>query len=237
MLLAAFAALSFVAGSIASVAGFGIGSLLTPFLAPRLGMRLAVAAVSVPHLAATALRCWRLRAHVDRGILLGFGLASGLGGLAGAALQGRLGDPALERILGGLLVLAGLGGLTGLNARVRVGGAAGWLLGALSGAFGGLVGNQGGIRSAALLGFRVRRDAFVATATATALIVDAVRMPFYLWSEAGRLAAQWPLLLTGTAGALAGTLAGHALLSRLPERVFQRAVSGALLALGARLLL
>src|SRR5574337_446417 len=50
----------FRAGGIASVAGFGIGSLLTPLFALRVGTRLAVAAVSVPHVLATALRFWRL---------------------------------------------------------------------------------------------------------------------------------------------------------------------------------
>src|SRR5207244_5597362 len=41
------AVVGFVAGAIASVSGFGIGSLLTPVLAVRVGTKLAVAAVSV----------------------------------------------------------------------------------------------------------------------------------------------------------------------------------------------
>jgi uncharacterized protein len=234
--LLAFAALSFLAGSVAAVSGFGIGSLLTPFLAPRLGMTLAVAAVSIPHLAATALRAWRLRAHVDRRVFLEFGLASGFGGLAGAALQGRLGDPALTRVLGGLLVLAGLGGLTGLSGRLAARGPLGLALGALSGFFGGLVGNQGGIRSAALLGAGAAKHALVATGTLTALVVDGARVPFYLAGQGRALLGELPLLAAGTAGALAGTLAGGALLARLPERAFQRCVAAALLALGVWLL-
>src|SRR5690242_2059355 len=55
-----------LAGAVASVAGFGIGSLLTPLLALRTGMRLAVAVVSVPHLAGTLLRFWQLKGQVDR---------------------------------------------------------------------------------------------------------------------------------------------------------------------------
>lgn len=231
-----FAALSFLAGSVAAVSGFGIGSLLTPYLSLRLGMGLAVAVVSVPHLAATALRAWRMRAHVDRRVFLEFGLASGLGGLAGAALQGRLGDPLLGKVLGGLLVLAGLGGLTGLSGRLAVRGPLGVVLGVLSGLFGGLVGNQGGIRSAALLGAGTPRDALVATATAVALVVDGARMPFYAVRSGAEMLSLSPLLAAGTAGALAGTLAGGALLARLPERAFQRALSAALLALGAWLL-
>jgi hypothetical protein len=46
------------AGAIASARGFGTGSLLTSVLAVRLGTRLAVAAVSVPHGVAAALRFW-----------------------------------------------------------------------------------------------------------------------------------------------------------------------------------
>jgi hypothetical protein len=76
-----------LAGAVASVAGFGIGSLLTPLLALRAGMRLAVALVSVPHLAGTLLRFWQLKGQVDRRVFVGFGLTSAAGGLAGAVLH------------------------------------------------------------------------------------------------------------------------------------------------------
>jgi uncharacterized membrane protein YfcA len=38
-----------IAGGISAVTGFGIGSLLTPVLALQVDTRLAVAAVSIPH--------------------------------------------------------------------------------------------------------------------------------------------------------------------------------------------
>src|SRR5689334_17383770 len=78
---ALLAIVSVIAGGIASVAGFGIGSLLTPLFALRVDMRTAVAAVSVPHVIGTAFRFWRLRGHVDRRVLLSFGITSALGGL------------------------------------------------------------------------------------------------------------------------------------------------------------
>jgi uncharacterized protein len=77
------AVVGFVAGAIASVSGFGIGSLLTPVLAVRVGTKLAVAAVSVPHVTATALRFWLMRKHVDRRLLWSFGVMSAAGGLSG----------------------------------------------------------------------------------------------------------------------------------------------------------
>src|SRR5262245_35887557 len=45
-----------LAGTIASFAGFGIGSVLTPLLAIRLGTKLAVAAMSIPHVVGTSVR-------------------------------------------------------------------------------------------------------------------------------------------------------------------------------------
>jgi len=80
------AAAGVVAGAIASVAGFGIGSVLTPTVAVATGTKVAVAAVAIPHLVGTLQRFWILRRHVDRRMLLGFGLASAGGGLAGALL-------------------------------------------------------------------------------------------------------------------------------------------------------
>ena len=44
------------AGAIASVTGFGIGSLLTPAFGLQVSTKIAVAAVSVPHVVGTALR-------------------------------------------------------------------------------------------------------------------------------------------------------------------------------------
>src|SRR3954462_14706740 len=181
-------AAALAAGGIASIAGFGIGSLLTPVLALHAGTRVAVAAVSIPHVLGTALRFWMLRGRVDRRIFLWFGLASAAGGLAGALLHADASNRALGVTLGCLLLFAGISELTGLMRRVRVGKRGAWVAGALSGAFGGLVGNQGGIRSAALLAFDAHRDAFIATATATGLIVDAARMPVYLVTEPAALA-------------------------------------------------
>jgi len=76
LLVVAVAAL---AGAIASVAGFGVGSLLTPLVGLQIDIKTAVAVVSVPHLIGTALRYWMLRKHVDWRVLWSFGLTSVVG--------------------------------------------------------------------------------------------------------------------------------------------------------------
>jgi uncharacterized membrane protein YfcA len=225
-----------LAGAIASLAGFGIGSVLTPLLALSVGAKQAVVAVSIPHLAATAIRFWSLRGQIDRHVLKHFGISSAAGGLMGALLGTRFGSPVLAYILGGLLIFAGLTGLTGVAKKMRFGERAAWFGGALSGMLGGLVGNQGGVRSAALLGFNLAPRAFVATATAIALIVDGARMPVYFFSnpETVRHLALWIALMT--LGGAIGTVAGARVLSRVPEIWFRRLVSLLILSLGAVML-
>jgi hypothetical protein len=231
------AALAFVSGAIAAVAGFGIGSILTPALGVATGIRLAVALVAIPHAIATAVRLWALRDAIDRGVLLSFGLASAAGGLVGALLHASLGSPVLGVVLGVLLLIAGGLELTGLGRGLRFPG--GWAIvaGVASGMFGGLVGNQGGIRSAALLRFDLGPRALVATATASAILVDAARLPVYLVTEGAAMLERWPTVLLLSVGVVAGTLAGAPLLRRLPDATFRRALALLLVALGLALIL
>lgn len=232
----AVAVVAVLAGAVASVAGFGIGSILTPLVGLRLGVQQAVAVVAIPHFAATVLRAWRLRKEVDRQVLVRFGIASAAGGLAGALLHERLKSDALGVVFGCLLVFAGLTGVTGLSKKMRFGRRTAWIAGVASGGFGGLVGNQGGIRSAALLGFDIEREAFVATGTAVGVTVDVARLPVYVAKESTALLAAWPLVAGATVGVLAGTIAGERVLRRIPEKAFRTIVSSIILALGIAML-
>jgi len=227
---------SFVAGAIASIAGFGIGSILTPLLSLQAGTRLAVAAISIPHLAATFVRFWMLRKNVDRRVLIDFGILSAAGGLAGALLHSIASNPALTLVFAALLMFAGVTSLTSHVHSMRFGPKAAWIAGGVSGVLGGLVGNQGGIRSAALLGFGLNRHTFVATATAIGLVVDAARMPVYFVTAGSQLLAMPGVIIGSTLAVLAGTFLGTKLLRRIPEQVFRRIVGGIILALGVSMM-
>lgn len=229
---AALFLIAVAAGGVASVTGFGIGSLLTPFLAVMFDTPLAVAMVSIPHVAGTVLRFLRLNVAPDRRVLWSFGSASAAGGLLGAFLQGSADSPWLTVIFGAVLLLTCLGELSRLTERVRFTGPFTWLAGAASGFLGGLVGNQGGIRSAALLAFNLSRETFVATATAIALVVDGARVPLYLAEQGSDLMAQVGWIAVATGGVIAGTLVGSRLLVRIPETSFRPVVAIVVGALG-----
>jgi uncharacterized membrane protein YfcA len=227
---------SIVAGAVASVTGFGIGSILTPTFSLWMDGRLAVAAVTIPHVIGTVIRFAMLKAHVDRAVMWRFGIASAAGGLAGALLQGPLGGDRLMMILAVLLLFVAASELTGWSRRMRFTGVMAWLAGTLSGLLGGLVGNQGGIRSAALLGFPMPRDAFVATATAIALFVDGARLPVYLAAAGDELWAHAGVIVIASVGVIVGTLVGSRGLRNVPEAAFRKVVAVMLALLGAALL-
>ena len=215
--------LAVLSGGTASVAGFGIGSLLTPLLAATFGTATAVAAVAIPHAAATALRCWRLRANIDWSVLRGFGLLSAAGGLVGALLYTRFSNDALTLTLGLLLLSTALATLVDLPSRVRVTRLVVGVLGLLSGLFGGLAGNQGGLRAAAMLSLSLSPVRYVATATA--MLVDIVRTPIYVWRAGGVLTTLVLPLSVATAGVLIGTVLGERILLGLSIRQFRYAIA------------
>ena len=228
----AVALVGLLAAGIASVTGFGIGSLLTPVLAIETGTKLAVAAISIPHAVATAQRFWLLRRHVDTRVLLGFGVASAVGGLAGALAHVWVSSGALSVVFGCVVALTGVAELTGWMRRVRWSRRSAWIAGGLSGALGGMVGNQGGIRTAALLGFDVPKESFVATATAIGLFVDGARMPVYLATQWRDILRIWPLVAIATVAVVIGTALGARLLSRLPQQSFRKLIGVVLILLG-----
>jgi uncharacterized membrane protein YfcA len=230
--LAAVLVVAVLSGATASVVGFGIGSLLTPLIAVRYGMQTAVAVVALPHAAATALRCWRLRAAIDRSVLARFGVLSAIGGLGGALAYSQLGSAMLSRVLGGLLLLTSLAQLAKLAARWHPQGALVGAIGLASGFFGGIAGNQGGLRAAALSAFNLTPAAFVATSTATGLLVDAARTPIYLWRAGPSLLALWLPLTIATLGVLVGTIAGERVLLGLSRDAYARTLAVAIGALG-----
>jgi uncharacterized membrane protein YfcA len=110
------------------------------------------------------------------------------------------------------------------------------LLGLASGFFGGVAGNQGGLRAAALTAFDLSPKAFVATSTATGLLVDLARTPVYLWTSGhALLPLGWPIAIA-TAGVLIGTILGERILLGLSRERFAQIIAAAIGMLGVWLL-
>jgi len=211
--------------------------MLTPLIALRYGMPLAVAAVSIPHAIATSFRCWRLRDSISWPVIRSFGILSAVGGLVGALLYTRFTSNQLTFALGLLLVATAIASITEWLRRLQPSGGAAQFLGFVSGLFGGIAGNQGGLRSGALLAFPLSPRAFVATATATGVAVDIARMPVYLFLARSQILSLSAPITIATAGVLIGTLLGERVLFGLSPERFRRVIGLLIGALGIWLLL
>ena len=78
--------------------------------------------------------------------------------------------------------------------------------------------------------------AYVATATATALLVDVMRTPVYLWRAGDDLVQLGLPIGVATAGALGGTLLGERVLLGLSPRRFRQVIAVIIGVLGVWLL-
>lgn len=213
---------SALAAGLTLFSGFGLGTLLMPVMALFFPVPSAVALTAVVHLANNLLKLALLGRHVDRGILVRFGLPALV-----AAPVGALGLMALARVppmasyhfLGAervvtavKLVIAVLmlafAAMDGLPRFKRLALPARWLPvgGVLSGFFGGLSGHQGAFRSAFLAKSGLSTEAFLGTGVVIAVLVDLARLAVYAGNfQAINWAASGWALGCATAAALAGT--------------------------------
>lgn len=236
-----------LASGLTFFSGFGLGTLLLPAFALFMPLEHAVATTAVVHLLNGLFKLALLRKHIDRGVLLHFGLPAVLAALLGAWLLSVLGTlPALHAwtafghrfeilpiklVIGVLLLLFAMielaPKLRDLEFDAR------WqpLGGALSGFFGGLAGMQGALRSAFLARSGLDKQAFVATGSAIACIIDVSRLAVY----AGTLLAVFDaldhaLLASAVLAAFAGAWLGNRLLHKTTLRGLQRVVAAMLFA-------
>ena len=235
-----------LASGLTFFSGFGLGTLLLPAFALFMPVEHAIAMTAVVHLLNGLFKLALLRTHIDRAVLLRFGLPAVSSALLGAWLLSRLGTlPALHAydafghrfeilplklVIGVLLLLFALIELVPKLRDVTFD--ARWqpLGGALSGFFGGLSGMQGALRSAFLARSGLDKQAFVATGAAIACVIDVSRLAVY----AGSLSAVFGtldhrLLACAVLAAFAGAWLGNRMLRKTTLRGLQRVVAAMLL--------
>ena len=239
--------------------GFGLGTLLMPAFAIFFPVTIAVAATAVVHLANNLFKTALLWKHADREVVGRFALPAILTALAGAWLLGYLSDlPAVASYSIGThrceltvvkLVLGVLVGIfavfdlvPSLDGRL-VFKKQHFIIGAaLSGFFGGLSGHQGALRSAILLRFGLKKEAFIGTGVVCAVIVDISRLAIYgssfFQTEFDELVQAGGLGLVGLASiaAFGGAFAGTRLIGKITMTVVRRVVGTMLILLAAGLI-
>jgi uncharacterized protein len=246
--------IALLASGLTFFSGFGLGTLLLPAFTLFMPVEQAVAATAVVHLLNGLFKLALLRTHIDRGVLLRFGVPALLAALLGAWLLSMLGTlPALHAytafghrfeilplklVIGVLLLLFALIELIPTLRDAQFD--ARWqpLGGVLSGFFGGLAGMQGALRSAFLARSGLDKQAFVATGAAIACIIDISRLTVY----AGTLlrvfdSLDHQLLACAVLAAFAGAWSGNRLLHKTTLQGIQRLVAAMLFVFAIGLIL
>jgi uncharacterized protein len=234
--LAIVAAVALIGGATSAIASAGIGSMLVPVLALQIDPKQAVAITAVPHLVGGTLLVWQLRHRIDRHVLVRFGAVCAITSLVGAVLHNHAPVAVITYAFATLLAVAGITTILGLAERVHLGTTGARIAGAITGFFGGLAGEQGGLRAVGLLPFDLEKERFVATSTAVGVVIDVFRLPSYMIGDA-RAFDHKTALAVMVAGVVVGTLIGMRLLAHIPERAFKRVLGVVLIAMGALLVL
>ncbi len=223
--------------------GFGLGTLLMPVFALFFPVEVAVAATAVVHGANNAFKIAVVGRHMDRGLVLRFGIPAIGAAFAGAAALGyvsHLGEIAryslgprmavitpVKLAMGALMLAFALFELLPRLRAVQFEPRHLVLGGLLSGFFGGFSGHQGALRSAFLAKTAVSTEAFVGTNAMIGFMVDTARIAtyaaaFFLAEAANPLGPeQWPLIAAGILAAFAGVLIGRRFLHKVTMRAVQ----------------
>lgn len=88
-----------------------------------------------------------------------------------------------------------------------------------------------------MLGFKLEKKEFVATATGIALMVDVVRIPVYIITQGEEMLSIWKWILIASIGVLVGTAAGTYMLRKIPEKIFKKSVASIVILVGIFMLI
>ena len=228
--------IAFFAAGLAPLSGFGLGTILTPVFLLFYEPKVAIFLVAVVHLLNGLLKFVIFRKHVDFEILKRFGILALIGAFIGAFGQARVDGIWLKKLIGIVLIYLGFQEWFPKKAQFSFPKFLDPVGGFLSGLLGGLVGNQGAIRSAFLLNYPMTKESFIATGVVLACIIDIVRIPVYWMSYEGAIfdARTLILLIVVT---FAGTFTGSLLLKRFSASGFKKSVSVLVILMGVYFLL
>ncbi|MFH0822998.1 MAG: sulfite exporter TauE/SafE family protein [Pseudomonadota bacterium] len=246
--------MALAASGLTLFSGFGLGTILTPVFAIFFPIEVAIASTAMVHFANNLFKLAMLWRKADLSIVTRFAAPGAFTAVLGAMLLKYLSElPVLAiYVLGGKTleiepVKVVIGGLIGvfalfelipsLEGRIRFDRKHLSVAGALSGFFGGLSGNQGALRSAALVRCGLDKAVFIATGVVCAVVVDAFRLvgygaTFYTKNfSVVREAGGAGLVGATTVAAFVGAFAGARLVKKVTMETVQWIVGVSLLLL------
>jgi uncharacterized membrane protein YfcA len=222
--------------------GFGLGTLLLPVFGIFFPVDIAIAMTAIVHFLNNTFKFLLFRKHINKRVVLRFGLPSVLAAVAGALLLQELGKgqplatytlghslhqvTPMKLIVGLLMIIFACFELVpslkklSIDTRYLPAG------GLLSGFFGGLSGHQGALRSVFLLRLKMQKEEFIATGIAIACMIDISRLSVYaLHIRKAGTSLQFGWIAAATGAAFAGAWIGNRLLKKVTISFLQITVA------------
>ena len=217
--------------------GFGVGTIMMPLMALFFDVKVAILLAAIVHIFNNLSRIALYYRHLRWEIVRRFGVVSILGAFVGSFAQLTMDSHWLKNGVGLFLALFALLSLRPglinwkLPAIIDVAG------GFLSGLIGGLIGNQGAIRSLYLLNYKLEKQELIVSAALIAVIIDLTRIPVYTYANYHYLTDNLLLLALVILASIAGTLIGSRILPQVSSEQFKKIILVAVLLLGILMML
>lgn len=228
--------------------GFGLGTLLTPAFLLFFPLPIAISLTAIVHFLNNTFKFAIIGGHIDKKVLLNFGIPAILGVLPGVFLLSTLdnfSDVANYTLLGSSYSITWMGIVVGVlmilfsvsefkslkevkpSSLTLAGG------GFLSGFFGGLSGHQGALRSGFLIRLKLSKEAFVATGVGISLFVDITRIPLYYSTWMKDLGSnEWLMVIMAVIPAFLGAWLGKKWLKKTSVHFVRKLVGTLLIVFG-----
>ncbi|WP_346352987.1 sulfite exporter TauE/SafE family protein [Azotosporobacter soli] len=217
--------------------GFGVGTVLMPVMALFFDVKVAIFLTAIVHGCNNLSRIVLYRQAIDWRVIRRFGSVSVVGAFIGSYAQLYLSGDWLKSGVGLFLLLYGAFSLLPRGLNFALPKSMDALGGFLSGLLGGLIGNQGAIRSLYLLQQGLGKEELIASAALIAVLIDVTRIPVYAYTQFHAMEEHAALLALVVCASVAGTLIGGRLLPKVSYDWFKRIVLVAIAALGMLLLM
>lgn len=222
--------------------GFGLGTILTPFLILFFPTEVAIALTGIVHLLNNFFKIGLVGKNINWEIGLKFGLVAVIGAYLGAqvlaylsgdiilysySIQSKEFNITLIKLIIALLMIGfALFEIIPRLKNIQFDRNKIYLGGIISGFFGGLSGNQGALRSAFLIRFGLTKEAFIATGILIACFIDVTRLSMY-FSRLSSINVEENLvmLISAVLSAFLGAYLGSKLLKKVTLAFVQWVVS------------
>lgn len=222
--------------------GFGLGTILTPFLAVFFPIEVAIALTGIVHLLNNLFKIGLVGKYINWKIGLKFGITAIIGAFIGAEILTYFKEDLIlysytinhkiffitltKLVISVLIIIFSLFEILPSLKKIQFDENKSYIGGLFIGFFGGLSGNQGALRSAFLIRYGLTKESFIATGVLIACFIDVTRISVYFTNLSSiHIENHITLLVSAVISAFIGAYFGSKLLKKVTLDFVQKTVT------------